>query len=186
MKAEEFNALPKREKAVLVAKDILKYVNKRVYKPITGCYIRYPELKRPIPVGEQQLQKHLSKIKDCHVCAIGSIILSSIRLGNEVTTSDLDLHYSIGLNQIKKSKRVTNLLKSVFDKKTLLIIENCFESVIEEGDRVGKHIFGATLTEEEERKCSSFYAQFNSSTDRLIAICNNIIENGGKFVLPKE
>ena len=186
----EFEKLSKEEKAVAVAKDILLQLNQKVYKPCRGSYIS--GLRSSIESGS--IKDNFDKIETCQVCAIGSFLLSSTHLYNKLDFEDLS-HMYITLDELSNIK-IINLLSSIFDDKTLFLIEECFESDyhfeygynrFEQPDRYSvdiKNFDIANLTEYEIEQCQDFYEKHgNNSLLVLKAICNNIIDNNGQFIL---
>jgi hypothetical protein len=193
MTTEQFNALPKNEKAVLVAKDVLAQIKAKKYLPREGHYIH-------IAGGYNfngSIKENFDQIKECTVCALGSMLMSSTHLGNILTTKDINSFPD--KNDLKHSEKVTELFASIFTDKQLLLIETAFEGYtkfLEETKAEIKKYYQEdfiyqecddryateTLTFDETLACEMFYRKYYTGDKRLNAICRNIIKNGGIFI----
>jgi hypothetical protein len=198
---EEFDALPKNEKAVLVAKDVLKQIKLKKYIPKVGSYIKRSDdysLKALGLKKKDDVKNNFDKIPPCRVCVLGSMLLSCTNLGNRLTFSDVDIINGDRIDNLNKPK-IKKLFNSIFDAYQLLLIENAFEKPSEIADRYAKNILGLKLSEEDFDKCENFYYKYNNNnnnnnntgynydypaaSERMVAICENIIKNKGTFVL---
>lgn len=193
LSVEEFDALPKNEKAVLVAKDVLKQIKLKKYIPNAGSYIKrsddYDSLKALGLKKKDDVRNNFDKIPPCRVCALGSMLLSCTNLGNRLTFSDVDIITGSKIDSLDKPK-IKKLFNSIFDAYQLLLIENAFEKPSVSSDRYAKDILGLKLSNEDFDKCLNFYYKYNtgynydySASERMVAICKNIIKNKGRFVL---
>ena len=64
MTTTEFNKLPRREKAILVAKDILKQIKLERYIPATGLYTRFSEKNNELRRTDLDIKENFNlKIK---------------------------------------------------------------------------------------------------------------------------
>ena len=182
MTTAEFNNLPRKEKAVLVAKDIIEQIKIGRYIPNRGFYIN--DLRSTEMFSEDSvIRDAFNDIQECRVCAIGATILSATHLGNRLKVTDLNINYLVTVHKLRNPK-VIKLLDSIFDDRTLLLIESCFEGFIAEDDRYAtkiKRYSYSYITSEVINKCNAFKEQYENTDDRLIAICQNIITNGGEF-----
>ena len=96
MTTEKFNKLSKKQKAVLVAKDVLAQLKCGKYTPKTASYIKiYDENFQPI---EGSIKDNFDKVPQCHVCAIGATLLSATHLGNVLEFKDIDFNKGINEN----------------------------------------------------------------------------------------
>lgn len=187
MNTEDFYALPVKERAVLVAKDVIKHVNTEKYIVSKGTYISILEESRGFEREEQIKDKFDNII--CRVCALGATIMSCTHLGNKLTFGEINN----GDMQAEAVPAISELLKAVFDPHTLLLIETVFEKYpdrLEEENFVYDthlvryaHHFGEILSREECIKCNDFSFMYPSIRDRLVAIMENIIVNNGEFIL---
>lgn len=182
MTTAEFNNLPREEKAVLVAKDIIEQIKIGRYIPNSGKYISDTTANKLFKT-DSEICDVFNDIQECRVCAIGATILSATHLGNSLKVADLDINYDVSLQKIRNPK-VIELLDSIFDDNTLLLIESCFEGFSLEECRYAlmvKYIDYNHIPYEIIVKCNAFKTQYENTDDRLMAICNNIIANAGKF-----
>jgi hypothetical protein len=189
---EEFDALPKNEKAVLVAKDVLKQIKLKKYIPNAGFYIKknwgIDDLKDLGLKKKDDVRNNFDKIPQCQVCALGSMLLSCTKLGNRLTFNDVDIINGVRIQRLNKPK-IKKLFNSIFDGYQLLLIENAFEGSSFTSDRYAKDILGHKLSDSDYNKCNKFYFMYGmyctdeSTHNRMVAICKNIIKNKGTFVL---
>jgi hypothetical protein len=191
---EEFDALPKNEKAVLVAKDVLKQIKLKKYIPNAGTYIKknwdFDDLKDLGLKKKDDVRNNFDKIPQCQVCALGSMLLSCTKLGNRLTFNDVDIINGARIDNLNKPK-IKKLFKSIFDGYQLLLIENAFEGGSFTADRYANNILGHKLSDSDYNKCNEFYFKYagyggfsdESTHNRMVAICENIIKNKGTFVL---
>ena len=149
-----------------LARDVLKQIEAGHYVAYSGYGLIEFIRKRKVSSAEQ-LQKFLRKGTNCEVCGIGALFLSYVRKNNRVllrqleeveVTKKLDAPYeSYAFEYTFEVERelIEKKLKYLFNKTELQDIENAFEG------REGYGCSGSSILEE-----------------RLIAICENIIENG--------
>lgn len=204
MTTEQFYSLPKEQRAVLVAKDVLAQIKKEKYIPTRGNYITIKKIKNV--KSNSQINKSFSKIKECEVCALGSMLMSCTHLGNRLTFKDIyiDLEdeleeYGYAASLINNS--VTELFKEIFDFHSLLLIETAFEGYsdwmnldeeqIEMQKENWRYAEEAIRFAEKEtlsyKECVAAHSLYNRHIEdeegALREICLNIIKNKGKFIL---
>jgi len=184
MTTTEFNNLPREEKAILVAKDIIEQIKIGRYIPNSGQYISGV---RSYNGNDFELESELcdvfDEIKECKVCALGATILSATHLGNRLKIEDLNINYGANVYRLKH-KKVVGLLDSIFSDETLFLIESCFEGFVQGDDRYAVDVKGLdedSFDGDILDACDDFKEKYKDTEDRLIAICNNIIANGGEF-----
>jgi len=186
---EQFEALSRNEKAVLVAKDILERIRLSKIKAKRGMYCVL-DLNEVGGSSDRDVRSNLSSIKQCQVCALGAAMLSTTVFANKLTFKQLE--------RFDGDRDALNVLETVFTPKQMLLIETAFESYsgfrstefidedfeyLDPSSRIGAEVFNEVLTREEVIACINFYNKYSIDDDRLIAICDNIIENGGIFTL---
>lgn len=178
MTPSQFKRLSKSKKAILVAQDVLQQIKAKKYIPEKGAYITnvWHDIK------EGDIRKQFDKIKTCEVCALGSMLLSCINLGNSITTDDLNLDVAGSVRGINSFK-IEGLFNSIFDPYQLLLIETSFENYNSDSDRYANDVLGQRLSDDDIYKCGKFYYKYTTSLNRIKAICNNIIKNNGIFKL---
>lgn len=139
---------------VAIAKDVITQVKAKQYIATQGTYLS----AEPLPNGQMYrydvpvTKENVDAIEHCKVCAIGSAVLSGIRLFNEIkfgvrTTECPDATYS-----------VYKAVDTWFERTQAVMMEDAFE----DGD------FG--------------FNKYETAEDRLIAIFQNIIDHEGTFV----
>lgn len=174
LSTKQFNALPKAEKIILIAKDVIKQLNTKKLIANAGSYVNiYNQgLKK-----DDDIQKNYSKVKECRVCALGACMMSATKFGNILKVKDV----GIGTEELDNDN-TRKLFNSIFSPKQLLLIETAFESH-NLGTRYATDILDDTLelTDSEIDKCNAFYDSYCYDKDRLIAIMENIIRNEGIF-----
>lgn len=194
MTTEQFHALPQNVKAILVAKDVIAQLKINKYDAIPSRYVRfYYENGDVTDYSECDIKENFHKISHCEVCALGATLISATRLGNKLLFVD-----TYGLVHDENTK-VSDLLKSIFSPKQLLLIETAFEGVgydtsqiksryeksdiIEQyGMRYASSYLDQNLDFDEAIACNTFYYNYPLPSDRLFAIMENIITNNGVFV----
>lgn len=204
LSVKEFNALPKNEKAVLVAKDVIIQLQNQKYLAETSRYISDVYLSPDFNhSSNKKLNEQFDKIEYCTVCAIGGMLLSCTHLGNKLTNQDFDIMRSSTIDELANIK-VVSLFNSIFHAKTLLMIETAFEGYWNWNELSSEQIkkekkdfkfkddaykFASDvlnfndLSFEETYKCEMFYRKYKNDKNRMIKICENIIENKGTFKL---
>jgi hypothetical protein len=203
---KEFHALPKEEKAVLVAKDVIAQIRAKRYIAEASRYVAGVKFKSEIS-GSEQINKNFDKIEECHVCALGAMLMSSTHLGNKLTFGDVKLNenYDDGVDdgdiegafctiRDLHSPKVQKLFNNIFTSYELLLIETCFEGYEEEGYdyekdeliiqcdiRWAENVNDVKIKHKDGIKCQQFYEKYENDEDRMIAICRKIIRNKGVF-----
>lgn len=170
---ETFEAMTMMERRVAVAKDVLAMVAEELIEPVKGTYVAHmyvtPEKKgcelQPYVLAE--LGK--SKTYKCSCCAKGAFFLAKIAGYNNVAAST-GLNAMYPTEPLGTRAEAGSGIEDVFDRFTWDSIERYFE---------GWHCDNDGWEEETER--DEFLKTPHS--ERLIAICNNIIENKGEFTL---
>lgn len=176
MRTEVFNALPRKEKKILVAKDVIKSIKKGLYKAERGLYC---DIIVDVS-GEDDVKKNIKEIEKCTVCAIGSAVISITKFANQLTFNDLD-HF-------EKGGKIGKLLTSVFTPKEIALIEACFET----GNNVyARNAYEQDMLDEEIEECrrfSEYYAPREtfhnaSEEENLLLVIMNIIAKKGRFTI---
>ena len=183
----KFKAATKAERAVMVAKDALRMLDKGKTVASPGDWVKLPDEIFEIEGGSQALKEEdynspqicdlsdESEFTDCKVCALGSLMLSEIRHTNKLTLEDLgDSIYGLG-DEISYND-FGHRLDKVFSYSQQKLMEYAFEG-------------GTGLFEEcDIPKCKvvkleGFYQKYPDDEDRLRAILKNVIKNKGVFVV---
>jgi hypothetical protein len=176
--------LTKNQMRVAIAKDVLSQIKTRKIIPQVGVWMEDPKMGslddivynavdnyldsddtcRLMPFSAQDYTK---KVKNCRVCALGSIFVSSVNLFNGVEFDNGEEVYDCFEN-LK-----TSPLNRYFSPEELELIEGCFEG--DDGlhaDRLNTRDRGVAI---------AFTNKYPIVKKRLEAIMNNIIKNDGSF-----
>jgi hypothetical protein len=164
---KRFKNLSKQQKAIEVAKDILDLIKDNQIKVDQGTWLDLSNINNDKP---QESLLRLSKENDCRCCAMGSCLLSAIRLGNNIK-------YLEDSSYIEESSYNTEykLLLKVFNQNQLSMIECAFEK------GGGGFDYDDRLSDVLVDKCIKFGQKYRTPKLRLIAIMKNIIKNKGEF-----
>lgn len=121
----------------------------------------------------------------CTVCGIGAAFVSAVRLGDDLTVSQVtsdDVSSGIDDDLMRK------YLRRYFSKSQVALIECAFEQdesfrYVDEDD--GDFCDSVAWADDDDAVAAAeFGFKFHTDTARLRAIFENIIENDGKFVPP--
>lgn len=181
---KQYEQASREQKRVMIAQDIIDQVNAGIYIPAAGAYLKEictEDEKDATPDRRQDIQSFLPETKSCHVCNIGSIILSMTRFENQLTFCDLNI------NTMSKSPQLSNMLLELFTVEELMSIEYLFE-----GQFYG-HIFGGVEPNSENidtRLLDNIRDNYKVSVlirdmptgyhkSLILAIMKNIVKNAG-------
>lgn len=175
---KKFWAKPKAEQRVSVAKDVLKQVNDKFYRPTSGTYLEVRNLRKDLPVVPK-LDKMFSALgtvgAKCEVCGIGGCFVSLIRLGNNAETSLLTKTEEVRNFDTVDSYDMRRMLGKVFSSSQLSLIECAFEKSHTYENRENDTSLNNRIA------AAKFGEKFKDDKHRLIAIMTNIIKNKGIF-----
>ncbi len=185
---EKFVKLSKAKQRVVIAQDCLDRMEIGHLKPRGGKFIddshlseivlgdSKADMKNVVEVASCSLKEKFNSMPVCSACAKGSLLLAFVGRINHFDVNDL----TFGNNNPVDDKSHAKLLE-IFDIRQLALIELAFEDTlyIEEAPD-GKLIRFARKT---YKKASEFWYNYDYSTDRMRAICENIIANKGTFKL---
>jgi hypothetical protein len=174
----------KAEKRVTLAKDVILQLELQRLIAYSGDYIcglnlTFDENGKLIK-NDVELQSILPT-QTCRVCAKGAFFIADIMRRDKMKISEAK--HGIG------NEKIVRRLSDIFTRNQLDLIETAFEkSVIYEENE--------TLMEEKvikstgdvdyiytplAKKAISFGKKYKDTTNRMIAIMNNIIKNNGEF-----
>lgn len=187
--------MTKAEKRVAIARDVLKrlrYLHLKEDNYITE--ITSVELKVPPTANAQEVLPVVEK--KCEVCALGGMLLSYCRLYDKMTVEDLlpetDNENESDEMRYAGSFAVNDHLGKIFSLAEMARIETAFEGTRENGWRMyapieqnyyhGDH--PPTMSAEQRDAANDFHDKYPEPSERLRAIMQNIVKNGGTFVLP--
>ena len=177
----------KRERAVAVAKDVLKIMKKPTVEASQSTYITAP-LEITKGDEDKEVQELLPDImKDCKVCALGACMLAKIGLYGDCKVRDIFENITNVYEYYSPTSKLNGLgenihdeLRSIFSYKQMDMIESAFEQseMYSYGglDDAPKYIHDSI----------AFGDKYEDDTDRLRAIMRNIIRNAGQFIPKKK
>jgi hypothetical protein len=174
---EAFWAKTPEERAIAIAKDVLAQLEIKKYRAANNGYVQM-FAKDPSTLSGD-IQKDFDNYSICEVCVLGATILSCARLGDRIMREE------VRGGSVENS--VAQLLSTIFDGRTLFIMESCFEglSYASGNSRIARDngLFLERLTNEEEIAITTFRDRYHMPKMKMVAIMENIIANNGKFVL---
>lgn len=179
--------LTKKQARVAIANDVLKLLNSRHLKVASsnGYLVVKDNTDIKDIVGDNMLcdaQPSINKlVKNCEVCALGSAMVSYVRLFDNITLRELGIHNSFWDKDeiiIETDKiDISEKLGDIFSLEQLDMIEAAFErdstfaDYEDKGDSFHNKINKSLL----------FGEKYKSDRQRLIAIMQNIVDNDGTF-----
>lgn len=183
----------KSQKAVEIAKDVISRLRRKKLKIKQGNGYILP-IEDVVLNMDISLQPQVELLESkCEVCALGGMLLSYVRLFNNVESVDRVDEYDFDF--------IFEKLSDVFPEKTLVIIEGVFEGMLINEE----FLFDPPryyLSKDESKKISQIEKRILKFRKKVLArckerskkakaeavlsaICRNIIRNKGKFILPE-
>jgi hypothetical protein len=173
---ELFNSMTEAEKRVVIAHDCIIRIHAEQIKAHQNQFFGNLEdfKDNENTVSIKETINNCENVPTCEVCAKGGLFLSIVGRVNNFTFDEV-----WGDNDLDSDEH-TELL-NYFSARQLAYIEMAFENAQhldydEDGDPID-------FTQEQITNSQEFFYKFEYSNDRLIAICENIINNNGEFVL---
>lgn len=183
---DAFSKASPAEKRVLIAQDIIKQIVAQKIKPMRGAWVETYSVEDAAPYAGFR-EQFLSSGLHCEACGIGSLLISCTLFVNNVTMEETQgygnnaFFYPYLREDVTKDK--VGLI-DLFGAGQLEMIELAFE--------LGRGMFCIEYEEAltQIRDCSkrealdaiAFGQQYkDSSRDRLVEICKNIIAHQGTF-----
>lgn len=165
---ERFDKMTTPQKAVAVAKDVIAQLKNKRYQATTSIYIT--DVVTPEVCNSPSAAALGPKDISCKVCARGSIIVSAARLFNQCPLKSHRDNVPGPVNRWHSGldgehRTFHQIERSIFTQEQVDMIEAAFEC------------WDAKYPE-----CRKFGEKYNNSTDRMIAIMENIVKNKGTFV----
>jgi hypothetical protein len=191
---------PKQERAIAVAKDVLKSIKRykairtgkafvKMYSPKTkykdGKY-EDTEVEKIIEANKKDSKATAKKLQPyCEVCGLGACLMSVVTLENKFKFSGLDGQY----NNMIETDDMVRRLKAVFSMHQMYLIENAFErgrGYFQPSNvwNLDPHVNEKQIEiwESSRQAAITFGKKYGAAADRLRAIMKNIIANEGVFV----
>lgn len=177
-----------RELAVAIAKDVLKQIGREDVPLPIGEQSGYLSGRIPGVPEDGVFQEYADVIQaNCKVCMLGGLFLSKARIAPSVPLSVMSMYE--GDVKMMGHYQVVGQLSDAFTPADLDLIESAFEVI-----NSAEHLFDDyAMQERHEAKCASAsrwgnsISRYQDKTGRIArarAICENIIANGGRFVVP--
>lgn len=111
MTIAKFNKLSVVKQRVAIAEDIIDAIKNKKYIASSGRYLGDITINDIKTLGKHyngDIQETLAKVTECHVCALGSCIMSITKFKNKLKWED------VGRNADEIGNKVTDLLATVF------------------------------------------------------------------------
>jgi hypothetical protein len=170
-----FEQMTPAEKRVAIAQDVIRHMDAKRIIPLHGTFLAPYRGRLFEPGSDVELSDALKTGPVCECCQVGAMMYSAVLLADALKVSELESsasHYGIN------SFDIWNYLAQWFTDEQLNLIEYTFEG----GN-------GATSVDEidDAETCEHaemFHDEYDDEGHRMRAICENIIANGGEFVLP--
>ena len=162
----------KAEQRIEIAKDVLKHIKANKIIAKTRTYFK-PKVRGKH--AGKQLKEILPKIRECKVCALGSIFYSYINRYNNFVIPEL------GISEVEDMDIEMRELMSMFPESQLHLIETAFESkkFCSRGDM--KIYSYETIDKAIDYRYRNNIGWIYGDEKALIHIMKNIIKNGGNF-----
>lgn len=160
------------QRRLAVLKDAVAQLKADRYLASIGHVFRLFDLTKLSGNASCEARPILRKNVQCEVCARGALLVSRIRLENEFKVGDLRSVYG-AYNQDGKTD---SYLSYLFDREQLALMENAYEI-----NSVYPGINHKVLPFEAASESLSFGFRYRDRKERLLAIFQNAIRNGGIF-----
>lgn len=167
---QKFDLLSNREKRVLIAKDVIKWIRSGMLRPGTGGYLNRGDFIRSGRKSTDEICDLLleGKVKNCHVCAKGAMFLADIIRRDNFTVADLGFYFNSNIPRVNYfTEHQKNLIETAFEGSNYCMKWDNDKDEFKTSPLAGKAI--------------NFSKIYKKSEDRLIAIMKNIIKNNGTF-----
>lgn len=187
--AAKFNALPRSQRAVLVAQDVIQHIERGLLTITTGNYFQLLNKRKNHLAATANLtidakKAFLNKEVHCEVCGRGALFISAICFRNELT---LGQAYNCDFGNDRDTGSATKYMRKEFSKHQQALIEMAFENntfYAPDSERDYNYVIRwreSILRECRERLTKLPAYQKQQDAYLLIKICENIIENNGTF-----
>lgn len=180
-----FRKLSPEKKRVRVAKDVIDQLQAGTLLAGHHGYLNLGDVRNHWPPADlphkfrdlakgvlymyrERADVNLTEVFDevkCTVCGIGACFVAAVRRNDQVTVGDL-VHWG-------NDGFMREYLSAWFSREQLAMIEAAFEKSLN---------FNLSGNRQRREQAVKFGLRFDDPTERLIAIMQNIIDNGGTFV----
>lgn len=186
--------MSKKAQRIAIAKDVIKQIRLKTIVPRCGAYVRISDFDAEAMVAGADVKTLLvdKKLRNCRACALGSALLSKVRLFDKVKLGDeypdrvegpdpiFKIHHNFRGVDLITADRSDSELEPIFGGKQLDMIESAFE-----GSDVQASSGGVGITINEYQRAIVFNQRYQDDAQRLTAIMRNIVRHDGTFVPPK-
>lgn len=160
--AARFKKLTKAEKRVVIARDVIAQLDLKRLKARHNTYVDL--VGSPAEIQSDSVQVcDLTVGRKCEVCALGAMFVTAVERADRLTVADTSHGWGYGELEGIGGEDCYHYLSRFFSHGQLALIENAFEGFNE----------------------NAFAAVARSPSARMRLVMQNIIDNGGKFVMPK-
>lgn len=171
-KVDNFLSLPKADRRVAIAKDVIAQIRAQKYVGLQGTYVNSTKLEEILESEEVSMtesDKIIQKLGKCQVCARGAMFLSRMKKRPE------NVEQSSFVMKLDSFAEPEKEYDYEFSGPQLDAIESAFEGIE----------MGELYTNEDAEyieDCISFCEGVKDDNDRLLMIMQNIIDHNGTFV----
>ena len=176
-------ALPRNEKAIAVAQDVLAHLPEMM--PTRRTYINGSiDARDDADENKDDLQKYVDvATKECEVCALGACMLSYARLYDNVPMRDIAAFSGDGWDVSADREEIVETMCEVFSGAQLALIESAFERTAMGSIEASAHALCAAVDFGREHvNMVGLASPQDTNTAVLRGIMENIIANDGYFV----
>lgn len=168
-----FRKMPLERQRITIAKDVLELLETEKVIAQSGTYMeldsdieeKYWDDWSTAPEAPVQLHELIERSETCEVCGIGACFVAAVRRNDQVEASDM--------SGASDDDFMRSYLESWFTKDQIELIEAAFE----ESSR-----FYKGPSRKLGQRASDFGKRYDSDEERMRAIFQNIVDNGGTFV----
>jgi hypothetical protein len=170
-KVDNFLSLPKADRRVAIAKDVIAQIRAKKYVGLQGTYVNSAKLDEFLQASNAFVEsdKMIKELGKCEVCARGAMFLSRMKKCPEKVSQ---LSFAEDLDSFAEIEKEYDY---EFSASQLDAIESAFE-----GNEMGELYKNEDVEYIED--CVSFCEEVKDDNDRLLMIMQNIIDHNGTFV----
>jgi hypothetical protein len=180
-KAKAFEDMTPNEKRVAIARDLIEHVNAGRVRAQESVWLSSRGAVQFSNSDERQLDAVLKAVPTCTCCQLGGLLYATACRANAVKVSDVTNEYDD--DDSLDYSGFSGYLERYFEEQQLMLMEMAFEGG--DGAFSGYDLDTNEETEDElEHAANAFYFRHDNDEERMVAICQNIIDHGGEFVLP--
>jgi hypothetical protein len=177
---EQFNAMSQQEQRIAIARDVIAQVENSAVLVEQGVYVGKDALGLGV-FRSGEIERTLTTER-CEVCAVGAAFVSAVRLGDALDEDSFGEDDLWARGRRLGDKPIRLHLRRFFGVEQLSLIEAAFERdwgfcEVFINDGLGDETRCALC-----ERAVDFGDAVYGHDERLIAIMQNIIDNGGSFI----